>query len=184
MAAVQAATPAGGHRRRRLRRQSRRRGDYRARAVRRFGVRAANAASPAGHARGTEAFGSSRKSTSVFRRSRSSIICPSHARTARRPSCRSWRAAASTALSASSRIRAERKSAGRSSRCWTRSEPLADHGVREVTLLGQNVNAYCRSDGGRHRRGFLDADSLRGRQSRASSASASPPRIRWISTTV
>jgi tRNA-2-methylthio-N6-dimethylallyladenosine synthase len=37
-------------------------------------------------------------------------------------------------------------------------ERLAAQGVREITLLGQNV-----TDGGRHRRGFEPADPLRGR---------------------
>ena len=57
-----------------------------------------------------------RSSTSASRRSRSSMRCPSRAPRARPRSCRSWKAAASTARSASCLTRAARKSAVRSSR--------------------------------------------------------------------
>ena len=59
MAAAQAAAPARGDRRRRLRRQPGRRGHYGARALRRSGVRTADPASLARHARRSEAIGPS-----------------------------------------------------------------------------------------------------------------------------
>ena len=58
------------------------------------------------------------------------------------PSSPSRRAATSSAPSASCPIRAARKSRARSRRSSRRSRRLARAGVREVTLIGQNVNAY------------------------------------------
>ena len=184
MAALQATAAAGGHRRRRLRRQSGGRGDHRARAVRRFGVRPANSASPAGDARGSEAIGSAanRRQLPGDREVRSSARGPCGR--ARRPSCPSWRAAASTAPSVSCRTRAARKSAGRSSRCWREVETLARPGRARSDPARAKRQRLRGPDGGRHARGFGDADPLRRGRRRASSASASPPRIRWISTTV
>ena len=44
---------------------------------------------------------------------------------------------------------------------------LADQGVVEITLLGQNVNAYRGAMGGDRRgRGLRDADRVRGRDPR------------------
>ena len=55
---------------------------------------------------------------------------------------------------------------------------LADHGVREITLLGQNVNAY-HGAGARWPALVAGATDRRGsRGSTASSASATPPAIR------
>ncbi len=105
------------HRRRRLRREPGRRGDRRARALRRCRVRPADAAPSAGaHPRAPrhrQAAGRHR----AFPRSRSSTTCRRRASTDRRRSCRSWRAAASTARSASCRTRAARKCRGRSTTC-------------------------------------------------------------------
>ena len=57
-------------------------------------------------------------------------------------SCRSWKAAASSAVTASCPTRAARRSAVRSRRCSRRCAGLVAQGVGEITLLGQNVNAY------------------------------------------
>ncbi len=143
MAAVQTAAPACRHRRRRLRREPGGRGHHRAGAVRRSGVRAANPASAAGHARWFERIrpAANRHQFSGNREIRPA--CPRRARPVRPRSSRSWKAAASTAAFASCPTLAARKSAARSSRCLRRCERLADQGVREITLLGQNVNAYA-----------------------------------------
>ena len=65
-----------------------------------------------------------------------------HARAASPPSSPSRKAATSSAPSASCPIRAARKCRGRWRRSSPRRERLADAGVREITLLGQNVNAW------------------------------------------
>ena len=60
---------------------------------------------------------------------------------------------------------------------------LAAQGVREVNLLGQNVNAYR---GLMHDGDIADlatADHLARRHRRASTAFAIPPRTRWNSAT-
>ena len=64
------------------------------------------------------------------------------ARAASRPSSPCRKAATSSAPSASCPIRAARKSRARSRKIVAEVERLADAGVREITLIGQNVNAY------------------------------------------
>ena len=64
------------------------------------------------------------------------------ARAASPPSSPCRKAATSSAPSASCPTRAAPRCRGRSRRSSPRRERLADAGVREVTLLGQNVNAY------------------------------------------
>ena len=117
--------PRGHHRRRRLCREPGGRGHHRARAVRRPRVRPADAASPAADDRGAAPHRARAGRCQLSRRSRNSITCPRRAPRARAPSSRSWRAAASTAASASCPTRAARKSAGRSTRCSTEVRALA-----------------------------------------------------------
>ena len=140
------AAPGGRHRRRRLRREPGRRGHHRARAVRRSRLRAADDPSAARDDRAAARDGRSVGRHQLSRRSRSSIGCRSRVPTARRRSSRSWKAAASTARSASCRTRVARKSAGPLEQVMTEVRPLAAQGVREITLLGQNVNAYRGAD--------------------------------------
>ena len=54
----------------------------------------------------------------------------------------SWKAAASTAATASCRTRAAKKSRAPSRTCWPRWPAWPTRAYKEVTLLGQNVNAY------------------------------------------
>ena len=137
-------TPREG-RRRRLRRAGRRRRDHPPRARGRSRGRAAELSPAAGDAGARRARQGS--STPSFRSRTSSAI--SRRRAARRsasaasrPSSPCRKAATSSAPSASCPTRAAPKCRGRSPKIVAEAERLADAGVREITLLGQNVNAY------------------------------------------
>ena len=112
--AAEAARP-DVYRRRRLRRSQEGEASS-ARALRRPRVRPADAASAARDDRRAAAHGRA-ASTSRSPRSRSSTGCRSRAPKVPPPSSRSWKAAASTARSASCPTRVARKSAGRSTTC-------------------------------------------------------------------
>ena len=169
-------------RRRRLRGQPGRRGHHRARALRRRGVRPADPAPPA------RAAG---RSASAQGRPQVDISFPEIEKFDHLPPARVEGATAFVSIME-----------GCSKYCsycvvpYTRGEEvnrplddvlvevagLADQGVREVTLLGQNVNAYRGRDGrhGRDRRLRAAASSTSPRFP-ASSASATPPATRTSS---
>ena len=72
---LKTANPDADDRRRRLRREPGRRGDRQARALRRHRLRSADAAPPAGADRAPAHAPAGRRSTSAFRKSKSSITC-------------------------------------------------------------------------------------------------------------
>ena len=100
------------------------------------------------------------------------------------PSSPCRKAATSSAPSASCLTRAARRCRGRSNKILAEIERLADAGVREVTLIGQNVNAY-HGDGPDGRPWSL-ARLLeqRRRSCRASTGCVTPPAIRATWTTI
>jgi tRNA-2-methylthio-N6-dimethylallyladenosine synthase len=112
-------------RRRRLRRQPGGRCHHRRRALRRPGVRPADAAPPARDDRRDPRPGRAAGRHVSFPEIEKFDRLPEPRRTGRAPSSRSWKAAASTAASASCPTRAARKSAGRSTTCWPKSPALA-----------------------------------------------------------
>jgi tRNA-2-methylthio-N6-dimethylallyladenosine synthase len=85
---------------------------------------------------------SARRWTSAFPRLKSSTTCPPRGWKAPRPSSASWKAAASTAATAWCPTRAATEVSRPFDDVLTEIAGLAEQGVREVTLLGQNVNAY------------------------------------------
>ena len=139
--------PPRGGRGRRLRRAGRGRGDHPPRAGGRPRGRPAELSPPAGAA-GARRRRASAWSTPSFRSRTSSTSLAGaeprrrRARAASPPSSPCRKAATSSAPSASCPIRAAPKSRGRSHKIVAEVERLADAGVREVTLIGQNVNAY------------------------------------------
>ena len=98
-----------------------------------------------------------------------------------RPGCRSRWAATRRARTASSRPFAAASRAGDPARSSPRSHALAESGVREITLLGQNVNSWGRDLAPERPDGVRRAPAGVRRASRASSGSASRARIRRTS---
>ena len=100
----------------------------------------------------------------------------------RPPSSPCRRAATSSAPSAWCPTRAARNGRGRPPTSLAEARDLAEQGVREVTLLGQNVNAYDGEDA--DGAGLWPAWSGGWRRSRAWTASATRPAIRatWTTT--
>ena len=172
------------HRRRRLRREPGGRGHHRARAVRRPRVRSADAAPPAGHDRRAAA----RSGRAVVDVSFPEIEKFDHLPAPRadgraRLRVRSWKAAASTAASASCRTRAAMKSAAPSIRVLEEVRALAAAG-RARSDAARPERQRLRSGRWRTARWWISRrSSITSRACRASSASASPPRIRSSSTT-
>ena len=181
----------GGRRRRgpqcydrggRLRRAGRRRGDHPPRAGRRSRRRIAELSPPAGPARARRA----RLARSSIPSSRSRTSSTRWRRRARRqragaaspPSSRCRKAATSSAPSASFPIRAAPRFRARSRKIVAEVERLADAGVREITLIGQNVNAYHGEGAGRAKLAAGAAASPASPSSRASSGCVTPRAIR------
>ena len=78
-----------------------------------------------------------------FPSNRNSIICPQRrARPGSRPSSRCRKAATSSAASASCPIPAAPEASRPAAAVLAEAERLVERGAREITLLGQNVNAY------------------------------------------
>ena len=132
---------------RRLRRPGRGRGDHPPRAGGRSRGRPADLSSPARSPRPRRATAPSVVDTEFpaedkFDRSGRPERARRSARAASPPSSPCRKAATSSAPSASCPIRAAPKSRARSASIVAEAERLADAGVREITLLGQNVNAY------------------------------------------
>ena len=135
-------------RRRRLRRQPGRRGDHRARALRRRGVRPADAAPPAGDAGAArERSGRPQVDISFPEIEKFDHLPPARVDGADAPSSRSWKAAPSTAATASCPTRAAKKSRARSTTCWSRSPAWPTRACKEVTLLGPERQRLPRRDG-------------------------------------
>ena len=143
---ARARRPRHAHRRRRLRRAGRRRGNPRA--ARRpstswSGRRATTACRSFCARRRQRAVETDFPAESKFdHMPRAAGRAAAGAAPASAPSSPCRRAATSSAPSASCPIRAARSFRGRSRQIVAEAERLAARGVKEITLLGQNVNAY------------------------------------------
>ena len=116
--------------------------------------------SPSAPARSTSWPSSSTPTRSAPRATSSSRTSPATCRPAAsatsRAGCRSRRAATAAAPTASSPRPGGARSAATRASCCAEAEALAADGVREVTLLGQNVNSYGRDLPRESRIGFSE----------------------------
>ena len=120
-----------------------------------------------------------RRSTSASPRSRSSTTCRRRASTAPAPSSRSWKAAPNTARYCVVPYTRGEEVSRPFDDVLTEVAGLAEQGVKEVTLLGQNVNAYRGTHGhSRPRSPTSPCCWSTWPRSPASSASATPPATR------
>ncbi len=171
------ARPGHDHRRRRLRRQPGRRGDRRARALRRCRVRAADAAPLAAADRGEAAQRASRRSTSPFPKSKSSTPAASASRWLHRFRLDHGRLQQVLHLLRGALHARRGGVAAVSMTCSPKSPSSRRRASGRVTLLGQNVNAY-RGAMKTARSPISRCCSNTWPRFRASSASATRPRIR------
>ena len=150
---------------RRLRRPGRRRGDRAAGEGRRRRRPAGLSQSARAGRRGGARAGP--RSTPTCRRCPSSARCRRGGGRGRAPSSPCRKAATNSAPIASCPIRAAPRSRGRSAAIVDEAQALVDAGAREITLLGQNVNAWARW---RARAGRPDPRARRAAGPRAASA--------------